>query len=251
MSTEKKRARTKTRAPRQAAAVLAPSHGTPVTLVVGTDTDVGKTWVTAALARALVEAGQRVVAIKPVETGCGPAISPREDGVLLAAATGQAEPRAALIRLKTPVSAVWAAEEEGVMIEVPALSERIRALSAGADQALVELAGGLLSPMTWTDDALDLAHLLDARALVVASDRLGSINHTLLTIRALKEERIPILGIVLSTPEVADASTGSNAEAIHRLAAIDAIVTVPRLADSERAAEAVKEVAGWVLDHSS
>ncbi|HTO73912.1 MAG TPA: dethiobiotin synthase [Gemmatimonadales bacterium] len=250
MSTEKKKAG-KSRAPRRAAAVLAPSQHTPVTLIVGTDTDVGKTWVTAALARALREAGQRVVAIKPVETGCGPTIAPREDGVLLAAATGQAEPKAALIRLTTAVSAAWAAEREGVTIEVPVLSERIRTLSRGADQALVELAGGLLSPLTWTDDALDLAHLLDARALVVAADRLGSINHTLLTIRALKDERIPILGVVLSTPEVADASTGSNAEAIHRLAAIDAIVTVPRLADTERAAEAVKEVAGWVLDQSS
>jgi dethiobiotin synthetase len=248
MSTEKKRPRAKTRAPREAAAVLAPASGTPVTFVVGTDTSVGKTWVTAAVARALVKAGQRVVAIKPVETGCGPTISPEEDGAVLAAATGQAEPRSALIRLRTPVSAAWAAEEEGVKIEIPALSERIRALSVGADQALVELAGGLLSPMTWTDDALDLAHLLNARALVVASDRLGSINHMLLTIRVLKAERIPVLGIVLSAPEIPDESSGSNAEAIHRLAGLDAIVTVPRLSDPERATEAVKEVAGWVLD---
>jgi dethiobiotin synthetase len=102
--------------------------------------------------------------------------------------------------------------------------------------------------MTWTDDALDLAHLLNARALVVASDRLGSINHMLLTIRVLKAERIPVLGIVLSAPEIPDESSGSNAEAIHRLAGLDAIVTVPRLSDPERATEAVKEVAGWVLD---
>lgn len=248
MSTEKKRGRTKTRAPREAAAVLAPASGTPVTFIVGTDTSVGKTWITAALARALIKAGQHVVAIKPVETGCGPMVSLEEDGALLAAATGQAEPRAALIRLRSPVSAAWAAEEEGVTIEIPILSERIRALSAGSDHALVELAGGLLSPLTWTEDALDLAHLLNARALVVASDRLGSINHTLLTVRALKAERIPVLGIVLSAPEIPDASSGSNAEAIHRLAAIDAIVTVPRLSDPDQATEAVKEVAGWVLD---
>jgi dethiobiotin synthetase len=70
----------------------------------------------------------------------------------------------------------------------------------------------------------------------------------LLTIRVLKAERIPVLGIVLSAPEIPDESSGSNAEAIHRLAGLDAIVTVPRLSDPERATEAVKEVAGWVLD---
>ncbi len=248
MNTEKKRTRTKTRAPRDPAPELAPAAGTPVTFIVGTDTNIGKTWVTAALARALVAAGQRVVAIKPVETGCGPTLSPDEDGAVIAAATGQSQPRAALIRLHAPVAAAWAAEAEGVTIEVAALAEQIRNLSAGADQALVELAGGLLSPLTWTEDTLDLAHQLNGRALVVTSDRLGSINHTLLTIRVLKAERIPVLGVVLSAPEVQDESSGSNAEAIHRLAGIDAIVTVPRVADAARASEAVKEVAGWVMD---
>ncbi|MEO8032324.1 MAG: dethiobiotin synthase [Gemmatimonadota bacterium] len=246
MSPEKKR--TRTRAPRDPAAELAPAAGTPVTFIVGTDTNIGKTWVTAALARALVAAGQRVVAIKPVETGCGPTLSPEEDGAVIAAATGQSQPRTALIRLHAPVAAAWAAEAEGVTIEVAALAEQIRNLSAGADQALVELAGGLLSPLTWTEDTLDLAHQLNGRALVVTSDRLGSINHTLLTIRVLRAERIPVLGVVLSAPEIQDESSGSNAEAIHRLAGIDAIITVPRVADPARASEAVKEVAGWVMD---
>ena len=68
-------------------------------LITGTDTGVGKTWVGRALGHALVAAGRRVVAIKPVETGCSDATALLEDGALLAAATGQAEPRAALYRL--------------------------------------------------------------------------------------------------------------------------------------------------------
>lgn len=248
MSSEKKRARTKTRAPRAKAPELAPATATPVTFVVGTDTNIGKTWVTAALSRALRAAGQKVVAIKPVETGCGPTLSPEEDGAVIAAATGQAAPKGALVRLRKPVAAAWAAEEEHVTIEVAALAEQIRHYSRGADQALVELAGGLLSPLTWHEDTLDLAHQLDGRALVVTSDRLGSINHTLLTIKVLRAERIPVVGVVLSAPEVPDESTGSNAEAIHRLAGIDAIVTVPRVIESAQASEAVKEVAGWLMD---
>jgi dethiobiotin synthetase len=227
---------------------FAPPAGPPVTLMVGTDTSVGKTYVTCALARALVSAGQRVVAIKAVETGTAVEPTEQEDGVLLARATGQAEPRAALVRLRTATGAATAADADGVKIDVHELTDRIRALSAGADQALVELVGGLLSPFTWEDDALDFAHLLDARAVVVGADRLGTISHTLLTLRALRDERISVVGVVLSAPEQPDATTGTNADAIRRLSGLDAVVTVPFLANPAQAAEAVKEVAGWILD---
>lgn len=227
---------------------LSPTAGPPVTLVVGTDTSVGKTYVTCALARALTNAGQRVVAIKAVETGTAGEPGDQEDGVLLARATGQAEPRAALVRLRTPIGAAMAADVDGVKLDVHEMTDRIRALSAGVDQVLVELVGGLLSPFTWEDDALDFAHLLDARAVVVGADRLGTISHVLLTLQALKAERIPIVGVVLSAPELPDATTGTNADAIRRLSGLDAVVTVPRLPGLTQAAEAVKEVAGWLLD---
>jgi dethiobiotin synthetase len=227
---------------------IVPAAGAPVTLVVGTDTSVGKTYVTAALARALLAAGQRVVAIKPVETGTALEPGDHEDGVLLARATGQEAPRAALVRLRPPIGAATAADADGVKLDVHELSDRIRELSRGADQVLVELVGGLLSPFTWEDDALDFAHLLDARAVVVGADRLGTINHILLTLRALRDERIPVMGVVLSAPEHPDPTTGTNADAIRRLSGLDAVVTVPFLADPVRATEALKEVAGWLLD---
>ena len=249
MKSPRKKAATRPRDSTAAGAPdLAPHLGPPVTLVVGTDTSVGKTYIGAALARALVAAGQRVVAIKAVETGTPVVPGDHEDGVLLARATGQAAPRAALVRLRTATGAATAADADGVRIDVHELTEQIRALSAGADQALVELVGGLLSPFTWEDDALDFAHHLDARAVVVGADRLGTINHILLTLRALKAERIPVVGVVLSAPEHPDATTGTNAEAIRRLAGLDAVVTVPYLSNPAQATEAVKEVAGWLLD---
>jgi dethiobiotin synthetase len=67
-------------------------------LVTGTGAGVGKTWVTRALARTLDRAGRRVLAVKPVEVGCDKPAPDGEDGALLAAATGQAAPRSALIR---------------------------------------------------------------------------------------------------------------------------------------------------------
>src|SRR6185436_1437495 len=95
-------------------------------VVAGTDTGVGKTWVCAALARALVERGLRVTAVKPVESGCGETVGPEEDGVVLAEATGQERPREALLRLRAPVAPPVAADLEGVEVRLHPLVERIR-----------------------------------------------------------------------------------------------------------------------------
>jgi dethiobiotin synthetase len=243
-----KKSRATSKAARPAATPTAAQAQHNVTLIVGTDTGVGKTWVTCALARALIAAGQHVVAIKPVETGCdGIGYASDEDGVLLAAATGQLEPRRALIRLKAALAPALAADLEGVTIDTDDLVTRIRGYSANRSVTLVETAGGILAPLTWHDNALDLAHKLDARALVVAVDRLGTINHTLLTLNRLKADRVPVIGVVLTTPEESDESSRSNAAAISRLSGMDLVWPVPRLVDPAQAAEALKEVAGWVM----
>jgi dethiobiotin synthetase len=184
-------------------------------LVTGTDTGVGKTWVGCALARGLRAAGRRVVAIKPVETGCGEpgdeTIGDSEDGVLLAGATGQAEPAHAIVRLPVPVAPAVALDVADTDIDFDSLVLRIERYAKGADVVLIEGVGGVLAPITWEWNATDLAETLGARALVVAADRLGTINHTLLTLSVLELSGIPVLGVVLTTPAVADRSTGTNA----------------------------------------
>src|SRR5262249_36536399 len=145
-------------------------------VVSGTDTGVGKTFVSVALARAFVAAGRRTVAIKPLESGCSDDSCAGEDGAVLAAATGQAAPPQALVRLRAPLTPALAAEREGVEVNVARLVAEIRALAASADVALVEGAGGVLSPLSWTGDITDIAKDLDARVLLVASDRLGTIH---------------------------------------------------------------------------
>lgn len=219
----------------------------PITLVVGTDTGVGKTWVSCSLARALRETGQQVIAVKPIETGVTEPPKPDEDGALLAEASGQAGPRRALIRLPGAVGPAIAADMAGVEIDYDDLVARLRALATPETSLIVEGTGGLLSPLTWQDNHLDLAHSLDARVLLVAADRLGTISHTLMALRVLRAEKVPVLGIVLNQVDEADESTRSNGTAIQRLAEHTPVVIVPRLDDPLRAAEAVKEVAGWVL----
>ncbi len=232
-------------ATREEAAMAEPEPA--VTLIVGTDTGVGKTFITSALARAVRAAGQSVVAVKPFETGCEEEPRPDEDGVRLAAATGQTGPLRALLRLPGKLAPAIAADLAGVPIDYDDLVARTRSLAAPGTILLVEGAGGILSPLTWNDNHLDLAHSLSAKVLLVAADRLGTISHTLMALRVLAAERVPVLGVVLNQPGEADDSTRTNAGALLRLAENVPVVTVPRLLDDVQAAEALKEVAGWLL----
>ncbi len=222
-------------------------------VISGTDTGVGKTCVGAGLARALSDRGVRVLAIKPVESGCAEEVSEAEDGAMLAEAARQTEPRAALVRLRTPVAPPVAADLEGVEIPVDVLVERIRAYGERADVTLVEGAGGLCSPLSWDRDLRDVASTLDASVLVVGADRLGVVNHTLLTYHALAGSWLVPLGLVLSAPEQPDASTGTNAETLwHVLSQFepllaDRVALLPRLSGPDKIAAAAAHL-GPVVD---
>jgi dethiobiotin synthetase len=215
-------------------------------VITGTDIGVGKTWVACALARALRDAGKQVVAIKPVETGCSGQPGKSEDGVRLARATGQHQPAHAIIRLPDPIAPVLSSERAGAEIDFDALVLKIERFAESAEYAIIEGAGGLLAPLTWEWNLADLARVLGARALVVAADRLGTINHTLLTLSALELAGIGCVGVVLTTPEKKDQSTGQNGAAIARLSGIDRVVTLPHTGDDAAAAASVLPVIEWL-----
>ncbi len=189
---------------------------TTFVVVTGTDTGVGKTFATAALARGLRSRGVRVVALKPIETGCGDDVDPNEDGVVLATAAGQDAPRKALLRLRDPLTPALAAEREGVRIDLVALANALRAGAAQAELALVEGAGGVASPITWEEDITYFARALSARVLLIGSDRLGVLGHMRLAIESIASRGVDIAGVVLSE-QTRDSSTGTNADALRRM----------------------------------
>src|SRR5918992_619785 len=214
-------------------------------LVTGTDIGVGKTWVSCALARAFIEAGRSVVAVKPIETGCSGQPAKGEDGVRLARATGQSQPTHAILRLPDPIAPVLSSERAGAEIDFDALVLKIERYAEGAEYILIEGAGGLLAPITWEWNMTDVARALGASALVVAADRLGTITHTLLTLSALELAGISCAGVVL-TSETKDASAGSNAPAIARLSGLERIVALPRVGDDKAAAALIVPVIEWL-----
>lgn len=206
-------------------------------LVTGVDTGVGKTFVGAALARVLRTTGRRVVAIKPLETGTDPGTpATQEDGVQLALATAQEAPRAALVRLRTPVAPPVAAEQEGVALDWRALAEDVRRLAAGADLLLLEGAGGALSPLAFEPapprviDVLDFACACapaTLAAVVVAPDRLGVLHHVRAARAVLAQRGVRLALTLLVAPASADASTGTNAAALAREPHAETIVELP------------------------
>lgn len=216
-------------------------------LVTGTDSAVGKTWVARGLAHALTAAGRRVLAVKPVETGCATTTRSEEDGALLAAATGQADPAEALIRFDEPLAPAFAAEREEDQVDLDALLLRIEPLAATTDVLLLEGIGGLLNPITWEWNIVDLVRSLGGTAVVVGVDRQGSINHMLLALSALELAGVEVRAAVLTAPEAPDRSTGSNAGAIARLSGLERVLALPRAADPRSAAHALAPVVEWVL----
>jgi dethiobiotin synthetase len=219
-----------------------------IVVVSGTDTEIGKTLVACGVARALVDRGLQVRAVKPVESGTQPDPAPTEDGRLLAVAAGQSHPPHAFVRLREPLAPPVAAEIDNVELVMEDWCERIREIAneADVDVLLVEGAGGLLSPLTWSENARDLAARLGASVLLVAVDQLGTLNHSLLAVEALEGHDLQLEGIVFSEPGYADSSTGRNAETLRRYSGIDHVTTLPRVVNWMDAADHLRDVANWI-----
>jgi dethiobiotin synthetase len=191
--------------------------------ISGTDTGVGKTFVACSLAALLRELGYSVGVMKPAETGCqerdGELVP--EDAVRLKEASGCEEPLEKICpyRLKDPLAPSVAAERSGVTIDIGLVQKLYGEISSKHDITIVEGAGGLLVPLL--SHYADLAKLLKLPIVVVAANRLGAINHLLLTLEHASCRGLRVLGYVLnhleSRPSLA---AETNAEALRFLTAV-------------------------------
>jgi dethiobiotin synthetase len=163
--------------------------------ITGTDTGVGKTFVTALLARALRRAGLDTVALKPICSG------DRGDAEILRTACDselgldEVNP----LWFQMPVAPHLAARHEGRAISIPALGAWFRSVSAGRQSVLVEGAGGWLVPVAEKTLIADLAAVLGLPVIVVVADRLGCVNHALLTIESIRARGLECRGIILNS----------------------------------------------------
>jgi dethiobiotin synthetase len=215
-------------------------------LVTGTDTGVGKTVIAAALLLALRAAGVRAIGFKPAETGVDPTQPGLADSEILARASAVAHPAAApLLRLPEPLAPAVAASRAGVELDLEESEARVSTLRAAGFRVVLEGAGGLLVPLSWGATVRDLARDLDLTAVIVARAGLGTLNHTCLTVEALRAWAVPVRAIVLNAKGDSLAEQ-TNPDALRRLVPDVPVLVVPRFADqdpmacAEKAAELVK-----------
>jgi dethiobiotin synthetase len=170
--------------------------------ITGTDTGVGKTYVSTGIARALTCRGVDVGVMKPAETGCrmrAGRLMPR-DALRLIKSANVKDPLSLVnpYKFRRPLAPAVAAEIEKKTIDPSKIINAFQLLSARHDFMIVEGAGGIMVPLSGTYTYLDLVKKLGLPVLIVARPGLGTINHTMLTIAALRGRKIEIAGIVIN-----------------------------------------------------
>jgi dethiobiotin synthetase len=215
-------------------------------VVSGTGTDIGKTHFAVALLGALGRRAPRVTGLKPIESG-----------VTDPTATDAARLRAASTfhvkqfgySLGPGLSPHLAARRVGQTLDLEPILAGVAAARSEADAVVLELPGGLFSPLRDSVVNADLAReLRPDRTLIVVPDRLGALHDAIATQRAADAMAIPLDGFVLATPEAPDASTGLNALELQRFVATPVFAVLPRASvDVLAGLDAVARLAEYVL----
>jgi len=168
--------------------------------ITGTDTHVGKTVITACLASALMRAGKKVAVYKPIH--CGNLLKGNIKSPDLALVKELTDiPDQDLVNdfsFQLAASPHLAAEQDKAKVNIQTIKDHTKSLLKTYDLVLIEGAGGLIVPLTRNYTVLNLIHDLSVPVLIVSRASLGTINHTSLTINALKSHNIPIIGIILN-----------------------------------------------------
>ncbi len=212
--------------------------------ITGTDTGAGKTSVACAFCLLFREAGYGVGALKPVETGCKDV---PEDGLRLVRATalaggdgsgtalarGLAWDDIVPWRFSAPLAPEEAARVEGVEIATDRIYQAMNRWMDRKDVAVLETAGGILVPLSSRFLNIDLLRALKLPVVICAANRLGVINHTLLTVEALSRRSMTTLAVVLvRISDELDPSVAGNRHVLERHTGLP-VIEVPYAGEKE------------------
>jgi dethiobiotin synthetase len=207
--------------------------------VVGTDTEVGKTYVTALIAKQLHEAGHRVGVYKPVASDCyddgDQVIS--EDALTLWHAAGQPGTVHEVCpqRFRAPLAPHLAARAEGKELDSDLMRSGLEKWATGYDIVLVEGVGGLMTPVSDSEYVADLAYEFGFPIVVVAPNVLGVINQTLQTLitAAAFENGLNVAGLILNNIQFQerDISVKTNRQEIEKRTSTPILAEIPYSAD--------------------
>lgn len=207
----------------------------PGLFITATDTEVGKTIITAAIARVLHLQGLRVGVCKPVASGC---VHRREglvseDAELLAAGAESRHPLDLICpqRFAEPLAPAIAADRAKQPLDWGTINHALQYMSREVDVMLVEGVGGVRAPMDRQHTVIDMARWLGLPAVIVARPNLGTINHTLLTADCLRAAGVPIAGVVINRylTDRASIAEEANPRAIERWGKVKILCIAPEV----------------------
>ena len=175
--------------------------------ITGTNTDIGKTFITTALLRSFLKFTSSAVAIKPIQSGTDE--SGLKDFEIYKNA-GESENFAPLYMLKFPASPHFAARLEGVQIILEDVKNYCEKIICEHEMTLIEGAGGIYVPINERESMLDLILALNLGVILVCKNELGALNNTILSIKALENAGAKIDLIVLNFTDLNDKIHVSN-----------------------------------------
>jgi 8-amino-7-oxononanoate synthase len=205
----------------------------PLWVVAGTGTGIGKTHVAEALLRAWAQhrPGARLVGLKPIESGVSGGTATDAER-LASASTFHVKQEG--YALSAPLSPHLAAREEGLVIDLDHVAALVARARDGSDGVLLELPGGLFTPIAPGKSNADLAAAIAPTfVLLVAPDRLGVLHEVAAATRAAATVPLRIHGVILVAPATPDPSSGRNAAELFATAGIPVIASVPRATTTE------------------
>lgn len=230
----------------RASSTVGARQAAPLIVIGGTGTEIGKTFVARAIAQALRAASPdaQIAAVKPVESGRTEADPASDVAQLEHLSTFHVKRFPPPYLLARPVSPHLAAREMDRAIDLPTILDWLAPIRAEADLVILELAGGLFSPLGPRLTNADLVAALQPDAFfLVAPDRLGVLHDVGAATRAAQAEGLRIRGIVLSAPATPDASTGTNAAELCMVTRVPVLATLPRTTvDDPRVLDALAPV---------
>ncbi len=193
--------------------------------ITGTDTDVGKTFVVSLWIRALRASGLDAVGMKPICCGDRGDAEALYEASEKAASLNDINP----IWMRTPVAPYTACAVENRLIDIGQILENFAKLRAAHRSVLVEGAGGWLVPIRRDYFVADLAVDFDLPVVVVVRNRLGALNHTLLTVRDIRRSGLTCAGLVLNNMDEGDGvASVTNRSMLEELSELPILFEVER-----------------------
>lgn len=205
--------------------------------ITGTDTGVGKTFVSCLLVRDFVQQGLRTVGMKPVAAGCeaidGRLVSEDVANLLAAGNVSVSVEEINPYAFAPPLAPHIAAQQAGRIIEFAPVLKKFADLQAKADMVVVEGVGGFRVPLDDTLDTADLAVALQLPVILVVGMRLGCLNHALLTSDAILRTGLPFAGWIANKVDPHMAAFEENLDALRSRIPAPHIATLPFFANGD------------------